>query len=708
MKAQTATPPTSTKAQARKFFPGPGAMRALMREKDWSATELGAIDEWPQSLRSAVDIALGSAFPTLVLWGPRLIQIYNDAYRDVMGEKHPAGLGMPTHECWPEARHISGPLFEQALAGETIFREDVLYPLERHGAPEEVYLTFSFSPLRDDDNRVAGVFVTLHETTVGVHTQEMQAERERLLRELQVERARLEEVFRQAPAFLAVLRGPDYVFQLANDAYVELVGNRDVIGKAVRDALPEVVDQGFIQVLDEVVATGKPFVGREIPVMLQRVDGILEQRFLDFVYQPLTDASGNRVGIVAHGSDITDQTLARREVERVNRQLEQSAADLRASERRLRDLFTQAPVAIAVLTGPEHVYTIASPRYMDTPGGGRPLIGRTVRDAFPELRVEDFAEQMDRVYETGEPYFADERRVMLDRDNDGVLEEYIYNVGYQPLRDAAGKVYAIASVAYDVTEDIRSRRELEMAHSIAENARHEAEEANLAKSAFLTTMSHELRTPLNAIAGYSDLMLLGVRGVLTDGQREDLERIKRSGQYLLSLINDVLNFAKLDAGQVEFRVQEVQVCALLEGLEDLIRPQVVAKGLRYEHGTCPTDLLVLADAEKVRQILLNLLANAVKFTEPGGAVALTCDITDTTVRIAVRDTGRGIEEDQLARVFDPFVQVDRHLTPQSQQGVGLGLAISRDLAIGMGGSLEAESKVNEGSTFTLTLPRPAN
>src|SRR2546423_2628511 len=439
MKAQTATPP-STRKQAREFFPGPGAMRAMVRDKDWSDTELGPIDEWPQSLRSAVDIALGSAFPTVVLWGPKLIQIYNDAYSKVMGAKHPAGLGRPTHEVWPEARHISGPLFERALAGETIFREDVLYPLERHGAPEEVYLTLSFSPLRDNGGRIAGVFVTLHETTIGVHTAEMQAEREQLLRELQVESARLEEVFRQAPAFLAVLRGPHHVFQLANDAYLELVGNRDIIGKPAREALPEVVEQGFIQVLDEVLASGKPFIGREISVMLERADGKLEQRFLDFVYQPLTDAAGTRIGVVAHGSDVTEKALARREVERVNRQLESSAAELRASERRLRDVFTQAPVSIAVLSGPDHVYTIASPRYMETPGGGRQLIGRTVREAFPELHGQEFAEQMDRVYATGEPYFASERRVMLDRDGDGVTEEYFFNVGYQPLHDAAGKV----------------------------------------------------------------------------------------------------------------------------------------------------------------------------------------------------------------------------------------------------------------------------
>jgi signal transduction histidine kinase len=349
------------------------------------------------------------------------------------------------------------------------------------------------------------------------------------------------------------------------------------------------------------------------------------------------------------------------------------------------------------------VYTIASPRYRETPGTGRALIGRPAREAFPELAGQGLLETIDRVYRTGEPFFANEQLIRLHHD--GVTEERYFNVGYQPLRNATGEVYAIASVAYDVTEQMRARRELEIAKQAAEDARVEAVTANQAKSAFLTMMSHELRTPLNAVAGYSDLLLMGVRGPLADGQREDLERIKRSGQYLLGLINDVLNFAKLDAGHVEFRFEDVRVGPVLERLEELIRPQVDAKGLRYDHGICAPMHYVRADPEKMRQILLNLLANAVKFTEPGGEVSLICRAADEVVHITVRDTGRGIAADQLDRVFDPFVQVDRHLTPMSQQGVGLGLAISRDLAIGMGGTLEAQSEIGKGSAFTLTLPR---
>jgi signal transduction histidine kinase len=249
--------------------------------------------------------------------------------------------------------------------------------------------------------------------------------------------------------------------------------------------------------------------------------------------------------------------------------------------------------------------------------------------------------------------------------------------------------------------------ELEMQADELETARAEAEQANRAKSDFLATMSHELRTPLNAIGGYADLLLGGVRGELAPAQKADIERMKRSGEHLLSLINDILNFAKLEAGRVEFEFHEFPVKPLLTTLEDIVRPQLEARTITFTHRVPEHDLTIRADDEKVRQVLLNLVANAVKFTSPGGRVDVECDDADDCVRISVRDTGRGIPEEQLPRIFDPFVQIDRERTPSSQQGVGLGLSISRDLAAGMGGTLTASSVVGEGSTFTLTLPRAA-
>ncbi|HEX2210282.1 MAG TPA: PAS domain-containing sensor histidine kinase [Longimicrobium sp.] len=239
---------------------------------------------------------------------------------------------------------------------------------------------------------------------------------------------------------------------------------------------------------------------------------------------------------------------------------------------------------------------------------------------------------------------------------------------------------------------------------LAEQTR-QAEEANRAKTEFLSAMSHELRTPLNAIAGYVELIVMGIRGPVTDEQKADLERIRRAQRHLLSLINDVLNFAKVEAGHLEIAREAVPVAALVEEIEPLIGPQRSTKGLAYHCAAGDRAVRAWGDAERIRQILLNLVTNAAKFTPPGGRIEVAVEAGAQHVHVRVADTGRGIPPDRLKSIFDPFVQIDRQHTEPSQQGVGLGLAISRELARGMGGEITATSVPGEGSTFTLTLPR---
>ena len=234
-------------------------------------------------------------------------------------------------------------------------------------------------------------------------------------------------------------------------------------------------------------------------------------------------------------------------------------------------------------------------------------------------------------------------------------------------------------------------------------AREEAENANRAKMDFLAMMSHELRTPLNAIAGYAQLLELGVHGPLTDAQHNAVSRIVRSEAHLLGLIEDVLNFAKIEAGRVTFKPEPIGVDVLVAEVDVLVEPQMRQKGIRYERENMP-DIRALADVEKARQVLLNLLSNAVKFTPNGGHISVGFDAHEESVDICISDTGIGIPPDKQQAVFEPFVQVERAYT-STKGGTGLGLAISRDLARAMKGDLTLRSVPGKGSTFTLTLPR---
>ena len=259
----------------------------------------------------------------------------------------------------------------------------------------------------------------------------------------------------------------------------------------------------------------------------------------------------------------------------------------------------------------------------------------------------------------------------------------------------AGELASRAAIAIDNARQFDAARE----------AQREAEAANRAKSDFLAAMSHELRTPLNAIAGYTELLAIGVRGPVTDEQHADLDRIQKAQRHLLGLITNVLNFARIEAGHVEFQVETVAVTTLLAELEGFVAPQLRSRSLTFH--SAPVDepaLAVSVDHEKTRQILLNLLSNSVKFTPPGGQIDVRSEVAGDSVLLHVRDTGIGIPAERLEAVFEPFVQVHRTLKDPTG-GVGLGLAISRDLARGMGGELTVRSTDARGSTFTLRLPR---
>jgi PAS domain S-box-containing protein len=266
------------------------------------------------------------------------------------------------------------------------------------------------------------------------------------------------------------------------------------------------------------------------------------------------------------------------------------------------------------------------------------------------------------------------------------------------LRDERGELVGFAKITRDLTERKQAaERELDSARRVAVS-----EEANRSKASFLAAMSHELRTPLNAIAGYTDLLLLGVGGGISEQHKDYLQRIRSSQQHLLSIINDILNYSRIEAGQLKYDIGQVSLCAVIDRVVPMIEPQAHLRNIQLERWHGP-DVVTLADRAKVEQVLLNLLSNAVKFTPAGGRIDIECDSRGGQVFMRVRDTGVGIAPESMDSIFEPFVQVGRSLT-SPHEGTGLGLAISSDLARGMGGTLEVASAVGEGSTFTLTLP----
>jgi len=273
------------------------------------------------------------------------------------------------------------------------------------------------------------------------------------------------------------------------------------------------------------------------------------------------------------------------------------------------------------------------------------------------------------------------------------------NVVITALLDERGELMGYAKVTRDLTERrLAQQREVDDARRLAE-----VEASNRAKTGFLAAMSHELRTPLNAIAGYAQLMQEGVGGEVSDQHRDYLARIRNSQQHLLGIVNDLLNYSRMEAGGIVYERELVFAHEVVEGVLAMVTPQIERKQLRLRRGACPPEVTAVADRLKVEQVVLNLLSNAVKFTPEGGSITVSCGRSEETVTISVRDTGPGIPADMLEVIFDPFVQLGRTLTSK-HEGAGLGLAISRDLARAMKGDVRVESVEGKGATFTLSLP----
>lgn len=363
----------------------------------------------------------------------------------------------------------------------------------------------------------------------------------------------------------------------------------------------------------------------------------------------------------------------------------------------------QTPVVIVTLDQRIRQYTAGAERLLNLIATD---VGRPIGDLRSNIDGVDLSRMISEAIDT---LTTSEREV---RDRAGRW----YSMTVRPYKTSEQRIEGAVLVFHDIDarkeESLRleeARRDAVAARAAADSARGEADAANRAKGHFLAAMSHELRTPLTAISGYTELLKLGVRGPLTETQHADLAGIKRSADHLLSLIGDVLNFAKIEKGQMEIESADVPIQSVLEDLGTFFAPQLAARGLRFVVGPCDNTIVVRGDRERVLQILLNLVSNATKFTPRGGTIVISCDArhgadNSSPIHLRVRDSGIGIASEKLEAVFAPFVQEGRQLNAP-REGVGLGLAIGRELARAMGGDLTVESVVGVGSTFSLTLPR---
>ena len=283
-------------------FPfGGGKMGQAIREFDWKTSTLGLPEDWCESLRANLNLLLNSPFAMCMAWGPSLLFFYNDAYSEVLGKRHGSSLGRPMAEVWWDIWDDIKPWIDEALAGGTIQREDTHLVMQRNGYAEDTYWTFAYSPLADTEGKIQGFIDVCIETTAKILNERKVAE----------EQHRLRQLFDTAPAFMALLLGPDHRIEMTNSGYQSLIGHRDVLGKTVKETLDDAVAQGYLDILDNVYRTGETYFGKNAKYAVQAVPGgPVAEHYVDFVYQAMKDANGKTYGIFVNGIDVTERKKA--------------------------------------------------------------------------------------------------------------------------------------------------------------------------------------------------------------------------------------------------------------------------------------------------------------------------------------------------------------------------------------------------------------
>lgn len=567
----------------------------------------------------------------------------------------------------------------------------------------------------DVTNMIEGSATTAHaRTEAGMFTRAQTIQQ--INHALEAERARLRHLFEHAPGFVFFTRGSQHVFEQANDAFLELVGSRPVLGKSVRDAFPELAGQGFYELLDKVYRSGQPYRGNARKVILHRVAGAQpEERFVDLLYQPIVDEEGQVLGVCGQGHDITDkihiEAALRSSVTRQSFQLE--LAD------RLRPLAAPDDIVAAASEMLSRQLQVTRVMYWEIDDTTATFF---IRRDWDSQELPSVAGEIRHLEDLGAELLANLRAgeavIVHDVQDDAQGRNLAKCLAPVPLRASlalplvkAGQLTAVLSLVHSqprqwTDEDLQLSRDVaERTWSAMEGARAQDElrEANLRKDEFLAMLAHELRNPLAPISAAAELMkMVRLNEALV---KQTSQLITRQVNHMSGLVDDLLDVSRVTRGLVTINKSPQEVRAIMSSAVEQVRPLIEAQGhdLNIELPAQPVQ--VLGDQKRLIQILTNLLNNASKYTPPGGQIQLKVELLEDRVLIHVKDNGIGITPELQARVFDLFSQAERS-ADRSQGGLGLGLALVKSLIERHDGTVTCHSDgPGQGSCFTICLPR---
>jgi PAS domain S-box-containing protein len=625
----------------------------------------------------------------------------NEKYLQLIGHRNV--IGKTVEEALPEVKEQGFVSLLEGVrdTGQPFIGRELPVALQRtpDSPLEQRYADFVYQPAEFKDGRVHKIFAHGVDVTEKVHARTA----------IENERKNFEELFRQTPQFVAILSGADHRFEFVNEAHVEMLGF-NATGKTVREAQPESLE--VYALLDQVYQKGETLRFSEIPITLGT-----RLRYFDVTYAPRRDLAGSIDGIMVLGIEATNRVETRKAIEEGRNQAVQLLAEREKAEAELRlakdeaerareelySFFMQAPTPMVIFTGPEHRFSLANPLYEEYVR--RKVVGKTVREVFTEEEVGYYTKLLDNVFQTGEPYVGRELPLLL-RNPDGTERSARIDVSYTPFKNSDGEIRGILVFIQDVTEQYKARVQMETHNRELHQAKDEADRANQLKSAFLANMSHEIRTPLGAMIGFADL--LREPGLSPAERANYIDILSRNGEGLSVIINDILDLSKVEAGHLTLEFTDAYPAQIAEDVLSLLRVKAKEKDLslvyKFEESTPQT---VVADPTRIRQVLLNIVGNAIKFTQFGSITlrSFGCE-TDSgkpAVCFEVIDTGIGIPDEQKENVFEMFVQADGSTTRRFG-GTGLGLALSRRLAREMGGDIViTKSEPGVGSTFLITI-----